>query len=58
MLIPFDVLCLLILLFPLINYYSECYLMHQEPAQSPLLGNLKFGMLNMVQLAGSPDALC
>lgn len=42
-LIPLDVLCLLPLLSPLINYYSKCYLMYQEPARSPLLESLKFG---------------
>lgn len=56
-LIPFVVLCLLVLHSRLINYHSQCCLVHQEPARSPLLENLKFGRLNLVQLAGSPDAL-
>lgn len=47
-LISSDVLCLLILLSPLINYHSKCYLMHQEPARSPLLESLTLGTLNLV----------
>lgn len=47
-LISSDVLCLLILLSPLINYHSKCYLMHQEPARSPLLESVTLGALHLV----------
>lgn len=47
-LISSDVLCLLTLLSPLINYHSKCYLMHQEPARSPLLESLTLEKLNSV----------
>lgn len=48
MLILSDVLCLLILLSPLINYHSKCCLTRQEPARSPLLESLTLGTFNLV----------